>query len=144
MGWLRLMLKIKNFFKLSSKKQSLLCKTLLLTILIRLSLFLLSFSRVQVIANKLSKIRTNKKDIKAVEDIIWSVKVSSHYVPNATCLTQAITAQILLTKYNYNSKLKIGVVKSDNFEAHAWVEINNKIILGESQIDFVPILDLEP
>ena len=66
----------------------------------------------------------------------------SDYVPRATCLTQAITAQILLYRHNHPSKLKIGVLKNDDFEAHAWLEINDKIVLGESEKKYIPILDL--
>ena len=143
MDWYKLMNRIKSFFKLSSDKKSLFIKTIFLTIFIRLSLFSLSFSRVQTISNKLSKASTNQKSPKTVKDIVWSVRVASYYVPKATCLTQAITAQILLSKYNYNSKLKIGVNKSDGFAAHAWVEMDNKIILGESESEFLPILELD-
>ena len=76
-----------------------------------------------------------------VHDIIWSVRVASNYVPRATCLTQAITAQILLSRNNHPSNLRIGVIKDDDFKAHAWLEIDNKIVLGESEQDYVPILD---
>lgn len=78
-----------------------------------------------------------------IKDIVWSVQVASYYIPGATCLTQALTGQILLSKYNYHSKLKIGVFKGDNFEAHAWLELNDEIILGESEEKYVQILELE-
>ena len=56
---------------------------------------------------------------------------------------EAITAQILLSRYNYLSKLKIGVMKGQEFEAHAWVEINDRIVLGESEEKYIPILESE-
>ena len=81
--------------------------------------------------------------MKSIEDIIWSIHVVSNYIPRATCLTQAITAQILLYRYNHHSKLKIGVMKKSDFEAHAWLEINNEIVLGKSEEKYVPILNLD-
>ena len=81
--------------------------------------------------------------MKSIEDIIWSIHVVSTYIPRATCLTQAITAQILLYRYNHPSKLKIGVMKKNDFEAHAWLEINNEIVLGKSEEKYVPILNLD-
>jgi len=142
MGWLKLMQKIKSFFKLSSDQRSLLLMSLFLTVFVCLTLYFLSFSRIQSVLNKFSKINVRKTS-KTVKDIVWSVRVASYYVPNSTCLTHAIVAQALLKKYKHNSKLKIGVNNSDNFEAHAWLELNNKIIFGESETDFFTILELD-
>jgi hypothetical protein len=135
--------KINSFFKLSSDRKSLFIKSLILIIFIRLSLSLLSFSRVKKISKRISIPNNNQKDTLTIQDIIWSVQAVSPYVPKATCLTQAITAQILLSRHNQQSKLKIGVTKEEEFEAHAWLEIDDEIILGESEKEFVPILDLD-
>lgn len=143
MGWLRLMSKINSFFKLSSVRKSLLMKSVIIIILIRLSLLLFSFSNVKKISKKFSKSNKVQKNKITIEDIIWSVKVASIYVPKATCLIQAITAQILLSRYNHLSKLRIGVMKGQEFEAHAWVEINDRIVLGESEEKYIPILESE-
>ncbi len=135
--------RILIFFKLPNNKKSLFIKSLILIIFIRISLTILPFSKVK----KISKIfsRSNKDQInnKSIEDIIWSIDVVSIYIPRATCLTQAITAQILLYRYNHPSKLKIGVMKKNDFEAHAWLEINNEIVLGKSEEKYVPILNLD-
>ncbi|UTB33125.1 MAG: lasso peptide biosynthesis B2 protein [Methanobacterium sp. ERen5] len=133
---------IKRFFNLSVDKKSLLIKSVILTTLIRICLYIIPFSRIHTTFNKLSRIKIHPNPMK-VDDIIWAVMVASHYIPKSTCLVQAITAQILMTHYNHDSTLRIGVNKSNDFEAHAWVEINEKVILGESSINFVPLLDLE-
>ena len=112
-------------------------------IFIRISLTILSFSKVKKISKRFSRSNNNQKNNLSIEDIIWSIHVVSTYVPRATCLTQAITAQILLYRHDHPSKLKIGVMKKDDFEAHAWLEINNEIILGESEEKYVPLLDLD-
>lgn len=133
---------IKLFLNLSVDKKSLLIKSVVLTTLIRICLYLIPFSRIYTTFNKLSRIKIYTNSRK-VDDIIWAVMVASHYIPKSTCLVQAITAQILMTHYNHDSTLMIGVNKSNDFEAHAWVEINKNVILGESSINFVPLLDLE-
>ncbi|WP_048190974.1 lasso peptide biosynthesis B2 protein [Methanobacterium sp. SMA-27] len=135
--------KIHSFYKLSSEKKSLFIKSLILTIFIRLSLSLLSFSRGKKISKIFSIPPNNSKATSTIGDIIWSVRVVSPYIPRATCLTQAITGQILLSRYNHRSNLKIGVMKGDEFEAHAWLEIGDEIVLGESENEFVPILELD-
>lgn len=144
MGWQRSMNQIKHFLRLSVDKKSLLIKSIILTTLIRLCLYLIPFKKIYATFNKFSRIKINPKNSKKVEDIIWSVMVATHYVPKSTCLVQAITAQILMTHYNHDSILRIGVKKSKDFEAHAWVEINSKIVFGESSMDFIPILNLKP
>ena len=143
MDWLRLMNKIKSFFKLSSDRKSLFIQSMILTISILLLLSLLSFPRIKIVLNTLSRRNTDQKNSKTVEDIIWSVKAASHYFPNATCLTQAIVAQIQLSKHNFSSTLNVGVNKLGEFEAHAWIEIGDKIILGESETDYTPIWKLD-
>jgi hypothetical protein len=141
MGWLRLMSKINTFFKLSSDRKSLFIKSLILIIFIRLSLSLFSFSRVQKISEIFSRSNINQKETITIKDVVWSVQAVSAYVPRATCLTQAITAQILLSRHNQPSKLKIGVMKDEEFEAHAWLEIDDKIVLGETENKYIPILE---
>ena len=135
---------IKGFFKLSHDRKSLLIISVVLIISIRIFLYIFSFSRIYSISNKLARIKINQNNPKQILDVVWSVRVVAYHIPKATCLVQAIVAQILMTHYNYDSILRIGVNKSNNFEAHAWLEKDNKIILGESSMDFVPILDLEP
>ena len=137
------MSKINSFFKLSPTKKGLLIKSMILIIFIRLSLYLFSFSRVKNISKRFSSSNKNQKDGETIEDIVWSIRVASIFVPRATCLTQAITGQILLSRYHHPSNLKIGVMKEDEFEAHAWLEIDDEIILGESEKEFVPILELD-
>jgi hypothetical protein len=134
---------IKSYFKLSSERKSLLIKSVVLTILIRIFLDILPFSRINPISKKIVKIRIHQKNPKQINDIIWSIMVGAAHVPRSTCLVQAITAQTLMRYYGYDSIVRIGVINSDKFEAHAWLEMDNKIILGESCKHFVPILEIK-
>jgi hypothetical protein len=65
-------------------------------------------------------------------EIVRSVEASSRRVPRASCLTQAVTAQLLLHHYGYGSTLCVGVAKEENgsFRAHAWVERGGRIVIG--------------
>jgi hypothetical protein len=64
--------------------------------------------------------------------IVWAVEVASRFVPRATCLTQALTAQILLQRHGYSAILCLGVprIAARPFRAHAWLELDGRIILG--------------
>ena len=78
----------------------------------------------------------------SVERIGWAVALVSRWVPKATCLTQAFAAQILLTRQGYPASLRIGVAKGEGgqFEAHAWVETQGRVVLGGPQLArFTPL-----
>jgi hypothetical protein len=70
--------------------------------------------------------------LKFIESIVWSIVVARQYVPVATCLTQALAGQILLTQHGEPALLRIGVAKNEagKLEAHAWVESRGRIVIG--------------
>lgn len=71
----------------------------------------------------------------SVERIVWAVSVASRYIPSATCLVQAVAAQTLLTQHGIVAQLHVGVALSDNgqFQAHAWIEHEGRIVIGGVQ-----------
>lgn len=74
-------------------------------------------------------------DDQTVTEIVRAVRFASRYVPYATCLTQALAARKLLRLYGQSAELKIGVSKSNGeFEAHAWLEIDGRIVLGKQRM----------
>ena len=69
-----------------------------------------------------------------VSHILRSVRRCSQYVPQATCLTQALAARKLLGRIGQPAVLQFGVVKCDGkLEAHAWLEIEGRIVLGKQR-----------
>lgn len=67
-----------------------------------------------------------------VEDITWAVRRVSRSVPGATCLTQALAAQLLLSRRGHASRLRIGVTRpaDERLRAHAWLERDGVILIG--------------
>lgn len=68
-----------------------------------------------------------------VERVAWAVHHASRLVPRATCLTQALAAQIMLARRGFSSTVHIGVKRDDTtaFEAHAWLTFRDVVILGD-------------
>lgn len=68
----------------------------------------------------------------AAHRVAWAVGVVSRRIPNATCLTRALAAQILLAQLGLASRVWIGVAKGVGtpLSAHAWVESDGQIVLG--------------
>ncbi len=71
----------------------------------------------------------------SMETIVWAIQVANRFIPNSTCLVQAMALHALLKKYHYPSEIQIGVKKNTegNFEAHAWVTSLDQIRIGITQ-----------
>jgi hypothetical protein len=67
-----------------------------------------------------------------VERIAWAVRAAGRRIPRSTCLVEALAVQLLFARYGYGSKLRIGVARdaSRKFVAHAWVEVDGRIVVG--------------
>jgi hypothetical protein len=72
-----------------------------------------------------------------VEHVVWAVRIVSRYVPGATCLTQALAAQALLTRSGFPSQVEIGVAKDAlrRLHSHAWVVCQGQVVLGGQRPD---------
>ena len=72
-----------------------------------------------------------------VEQVVWAVRVASRYVPGATCLTQALAAQALLTQSGFSSQVEIGVARDSlrRLHSHAWVVCQGQVVLGGQPLD---------
>ncbi|MGB9980265.1 lasso peptide biosynthesis B2 protein [Methanobacterium sp.] len=140
------MIRNANFKKFNFGDTYFLFKTLFLLWVVRIMLWILPFSAIQKIVNRITVISDERINYEksSIEKITWAVIVASKYVPMCTCLTRALTAQVLLARQNYPSIIKLGVTKGSNgqLDAHAWLEVNDKIVLGESDIEYIPILNL--
>lgn len=83
----------------------------------------------------------------SLDSIAWAVTVASHYVPAATCLTQALAARVLLAGRGHSARLCIGVARSESgrLQAHAWVECAGRVVIGgaEAPVRFTPLPPLE-
>lgn len=69
----------------------------------------------------------------SVRQTLWAVDRASWFVPGkCTCLHRALAARILLSRSGHPSRLHIGgrLDPSKGFEAHAWLEIDGRVVLG--------------
>lgn len=113
----------------------LLGKSLFLVAFIGLILRIVPFKflKKSLAARLAAKAKQKPIDWKQINLIVRSVRSVSRFVPFATCLPQAVTAMFLIKSKGQPSELKIGVAKDEeqNFKAHAWLEINGRIIIGK-------------
>ena len=134
-----MMRRLKRFAALGSPDRILLVRAFFLVGAIRAGLCLLPFRVVQRLTGKASR---NAAAIYPVGTYVWAVRAASRCVPGATCLTQALAAQVLLARSGYDSRIEIGVTKDDQrrFRAHAWVVCGDEIVIGGAEADrYVPL-----
>ena len=106
---------------------------------VRLALWFRPFDRVRGYARRLGEQRVaDTSNRLSAHDLTSLVTAAACYIPRATCLTQALVADAVLRWYGYAPELKIGVGRgeADRFQAHAWVEIDGKVVIGD-----LPALD---
>ena len=71
-----------------------------------------------------------------VERIVWAVGAATRRTPAATCLSSALALQRVLCAHGHHSELHIGVSRAAGvFAAHAWVEREGRVLVGESELD---------
>jgi hypothetical protein len=78
----------------------------------------------------------------SVAGLVWAVRAASRYVPAATCLTQALALHWLLERAGHRSKIHLGAKKDGDgkFAAHAWVECEDRVVIGGAEAqDYVPL-----
>jgi len=103
-------------------------RALVVLILIRLGLSLFGFKRLERFMPHVGR----KAGSLNPWQISWSIKRTARYVPWASCLTQGIALQYLLSRHGESTVMCVGV-KPDNqgkFTAHAWLLLDNQIIIG--------------
>lgn len=161
------MKKLRSFFRLRRDKQRLLLTAVVVLTWIRLALWLLPFRYVLQISNSLGRIgarsdsrlrkemhrsETDKgrKHIRQleIEYLSWSIQLASRYLPGqAKCLARALTMRLLMSRCGYETDLRIGVARDPEgqFEAHAWVEHQKNIVIGElpDLLRYTPLKSLQ-
>ncbi|HEX3354165.1 MAG TPA: lasso peptide biosynthesis B2 protein [Terriglobales bacterium] len=108
----------------------------------RVALLTLPFRRLQRAVNRVARPSRQSRRHLPVEKLSWSVSAASRFVPRATCLTQAVALHILLKRAGCHSRLRIGVSsKSGEFASHAWVENQDRVVIGNVELQrFTPML----
>jgi hypothetical protein len=128
----------RKFLVLSGRDQQILVKACLFLTVIRLGLWIVPFRTLQSILKRLFRCPgISKNESPPPEKVVWSVRAASWYIPSATCLAQALTVQTLLAQEGIHSDLAIGVAREEKsgIKAHAWLEIDGRVIIGEQERD---------
>ncbi len=131
--------RLRRFLKLPPADRRLLIRAWLWLAVIRLWLWLLPFSGQRGLLTRLSQAPAagRQADLSLPERVGRAIATASGYVPKTTCLTQALAAQALLKRGGFPAHLRLGVGRDakGRFQAHAWVENDGRVIIGDSELE---------
>ena len=100
----------------------------------RVALWTLPFARVQELVERWGA-RRRAVGV-APGRLAWTVETTARSIPQATCLTQALAAQVMLSRAGESPELHIGVATDRGaFEAHAWLELHGRPLVGDRELD---------
>ena len=136
---------VLSFIILPYREKALTLESLYWVFVVRIMVWMFSFPVVQSkVQKKASSYDTNTKHSVSITKLRIMITQAARFVPRATCLIQALAGHILFSKYGYDTSIKIGVLaENGEFEAHAWLEDGDRVVLGESEKDFKTILDID-
>lgn len=135
------MRRLKRFAQLTNTERVLLLRTWCIVAFTRIALWILPLPRATCAVRKIERIIEGV----SVEQVVWAVKVVSRYVPQATCLAQALAVHGFLSNAGRESRVQLGVAKDlGRFEAHAWVVCGSEIVIGGPDVSrYTDLTDLQ-
>jgi hypothetical protein len=144
------MKRLHKFLRLTSSERLLLINSMVLLGGIRVGLWLLPFQTLRHILANVSSLSSELRETNevSVNDIVLAITTIDRFMRGTKCLCRALATQILLSRYGYAGSIRIGVAKSKHgkLEAHAWVESQGRIIIGDlrelSRYVSMPHLDI--
>lgn len=133
----RVMRQVRKFLALSWRERWLVLKAFGALVVVRVALLTMSFSRVRSGIREMARGARDAGARPTPQQVARAVVACSALVPGGrNCLVRALATEILLARLGYHSELKIGAGKlpDGSFEAHAWLESEGKILVGEFEL----------
>lgn len=125
----------------------LLLQAIMLLAGVRIALSILPFRYFIPFTKRLAArgLKSNCTDRRTIDGAAWAVARVSPWIPKASCLTQAVATQVMLSWRGVPAKLHIGVTRNDDakFAAHAWVTTGDRVVVGGTVENFTPLVVLE-
>ena len=129
---------IGKFLQLSWREQKLVAGAVLALSAVRIGLIALPFATVRGIVARRYRQVHDKRSRPTLEQVTWAIEAASRYVPGGSnCLVRALACEYILGRLGYPCELKIGVAKgaAGEFAAHAWLESDGRVLIGEFEVD---------
>ena len=123
-----------KFASLRTADQALLLYAFMLVAAIRAGLWVAPFRWIRERAEQAARDASLRRPSppQSIPNLTGAVELVSRYIPGATCLTQALSAQFLVARAGHAATLRIGVLRATKspLKAHAWLECHGRIVIG--------------
>jgi hypothetical protein len=137
-----------KFLQLSATERRLMVKAAFLLGAIRLGLWLLPYKTLRRVLALLARAPVDLygTERSSVDRLAWAVTKASSRVPRATCLTQALAAQVLLTWHGHPANLRVGIARGEDgkLQGHAWLDSRGRVVVGGGELSrYTRLPDME-
>ena len=135
--------RLTKFLRLNGRRQRLLLRTWLALNGTAVALRLAPLSRIlSVFGTNSAPLLQSQGPAFSREEIIWTVRAAAALSWSPTCAVRALVAERLLRLHGHPAQFKVGVRPGDDFQAHAWVEDESGVLVGESERPYYALPDL--
>jgi hypothetical protein len=121
-----------RFLRRPLPEQRLLVRTLAWTLLYSVWLRISSARRAAAALRATPPGTTSAPGGPTVAQIVWAVTAVAAHVPGTACLAQSLVGRRLLLSAGYPAQIRLGVRNEGTLEAHAWLEMDGKVLLPTS------------
>lgn len=142
------------FRTFTRSQQRLLLEAAVLTAVVSAGLRVVDLAAVRRVLDRYAAMRrltdTPLDHTSTIDAVRWAVTAVARRFPPATCLVQALAADVMLRRRGASTELRIGVRRPRGpgavFESHAWVTCNEAVAIGavDDLPDFTVLLQLRP
>lgn len=124
--------RVSKFASLRREEQALLCTSAALLLSSRVLLPLVRLDRTYRGLHWFVQLLPPYGSVHNPEKIPWALEVATVTLPiECSCLMKALVGERLLARHGHQAHIRLGVASDQGFEAHAWVEREGEIIIGE-------------
>lgn len=125
--------RLREFRALSRAQKLLLCEAVVLIVASKVLLTVAGLEDAECCFGTVSQFFPCHRQSGSPESVRWAVSTAGSCLPGTyDCLERALTGSTLLKASDSPHCLRFGVdTQSDTFEAHAWVESNGDVLIGD-------------
>ncbi len=123
--------RLDRFRSLPHPYQRTLFTSFLVLVSVRLGLGILRYNRLR----RMIRQTAVEPPDELLDMLGWCIPKAARFVWRASCLTQALSMQIMLARKGYFVEMRIGARRDTHgvFQAHAWLLSKGRVVLGGTE-----------
>lgn len=126
------MSRLKRFARLAPSDRRLFLASLVSLALVKFALRVTSMRTVRARVLWVAHAFPRTQSPLSLPKLTWAIETASSYVPDATCLPQALVAEGLLVRHGLPARVRLGATREEgrDLTGHAWVESGQVVVVG--------------